>query len=197
MWWRGGPGPVPDAWNLKGWILEGEWLWGDRKPGKTHALESDRSGSNLAQPQTSCMNLSKWLCSSGLQFPHLGRNPSRTVVRLTGDGVKHSTPRRPQGRCWNWPGAAGRPREGTGHTTAAATPEHSVVGSLGPSWARLWHQDEGVGGAKTSNQVETWSWVKKGCPGLGSAFNSASFQGWLSDGQVGTGQGLSTSPGGS
>lgn len=83
------------------------------------------------------------------------------------------------------------------HTTAAATPEHRVVGSLGPSWARLWYQDEGVWGAKTGNQAETWSWVKKGCPGLGSAFNSANFQDWLSDGQVGTGQGLSTSPGGS
>lgn len=41
---------------------------GDRKPGKTHALKSDRSGSNLAQPQSSWMNLGSDLEALGFSF---------------------------------------------------------------------------------------------------------------------------------
>lgn len=55
-WWDGGDGvgvvrPCPWCLGSKAGSAGGVTL-GDREPGKTHALKSDRSGSNLAQPQS-------------------------------------------------------------------------------------------------------------------------------------------------
>lgn len=102
---------------------------GDRKPGKTHALKSDRSGSNLAQPQSSWMNLKSDLAALGFSFLTWKR-PSGTVVRFTGDGVKHSAPRGPRVTVVTDVEKLGGHGKLPSHTPAAATPDCRVGAGL-------------------------------------------------------------------
>lgn len=99
---------------------------GDRKPGKTHALKSDRSGSNLAQPQSSWMNLRSDLSALGFSFLTWKR-PSRTVVMFTGDDIKHSAPRRSQVTVVTDVEKLGGHGKVSSHTPAAARPDQRVV----------------------------------------------------------------------